>query len=113
MSVGVWRSLLSHSLWSCQLVCDCARVSACVCLRRLGFFFVVFVLEGMCEVRLGCGLLLWFSGTARGVGVTFSPSLSSICRVVGVTSLRGSLLAPGAALSSEHADLRSAREVKT
>lgn len=38
MSVGVWRSLPSHSLWSCQLVCDRARVRLHV-FEAAGVFF--------------------------------------------------------------------------
>lgn len=56
----------------------CVGFCACVSVRMSRWSWL-FVCVCVCEVRLGCRLLLWFSGNARGVCVTFSPSLSSIC----------------------------------
>lgn len=72
MSVGVWRSLLSHSLWSCQLVCDCARVSACVCLRRLGFFLLFLFWRGCVRCVLAA---VFYSGSRGLPGVSVWLSL--------------------------------------
>lgn len=64
-------------------VCRCKRLFAVAC-------------PCVC-VCLGCRLQLWFSGNARGVGVTFSPSLSSICRARGQLSPGRLCRLPGAA----------------
>jgi len=61
--------LVPSCVWFCVCVCMFVEIIVCVC-----------VCVCVCVVRLGCRLLLWFSGSARGVGVAFSPSLSSICR---------------------------------
>lgn len=81
MSVGV---LAFNSLTLFMVVPGlCACQCACLCVFEWVEFVVFPVHVCVCEVRLGSRLLLWFSGSARGVGVTFSPSLSSICRAVG------------------------------
>lgn len=49
------------------------RARLCVILHAC-LDVLLFLCVYVCEVRLGWGLLLWFSGSARGVGVTFSPA---------------------------------------
>ena len=98
---------LSHTLYGRARLCAIVRASLYV------FEFVcvvcVCVCVCVCEVRLGCRLLLWFSGSARGVGVTFSPSLSSICWARGSALPGLSLLAPGVALGSLSTPIRGLR----